>query len=250
MNDNCIETIKEYETLFSDNQYDGSGKSAFVIEEGTIPIMVSAPHAINHFREGHVKWADMYTGGIARYLHEETGCHLIYSCMFTESDPNFDLPETNRYQKALREFVEKYNVLVLLDLHGASKKREYAVEMGTAPEQNQIQGVVGEEDPSLHEYKFISELIQNLFEANFKLCPSEQKEVWKNRIFDAGDQNTVTKYISKNTNTACIQLEINETYRNPANQIEFAALIKSLKELIDILQSIDWSQEIIKIPQI
>lgn len=26
--------------------------------------MVSAPHAINQFRNGQVKWADMYTGGI------------------------------------------------------------------------------------------------------------------------------------------------------------------------------------------
>lgn len=245
MNDNCIEKIKEYETLFSDNQYEGSGKSAFVIEKGTIPIMVSAPHAINQFREGQVKWADMYTGGIARYLHEETGCHLIYSCMFTKSDPNFDLPGTNRYQETLKEFVEKYNVAVLFDLHGAEKKREYAIEMGTAPEQNPIPGVVYEEDPSLHEYKFISKLIQNLFEDNFKLCHSERKKVWKNMIFGAGGQNTVTKFISENTNTACIQLEINGIYRDPANQIEFIALINSLKELINILQGIGWSQEVI-----
>ena len=250
MNDNCIEKIKEYETLFSDNQYEGSGKNAFIIEEGTIPIMVSAPHAINQFREGKVKRADMYTGGIARYLHEETGCHLIYSCMFTESDPNFDLPGTNSYQETLKEFVERYSVAVLLDLHGAEKKREYAIEMGTAPEQNPILGVVYEEDPSLHEHKFISGLIQNLFEDNFKLCPCERKEVWKNKIFDAGDQNTITKYISENTDTACIQLEINGIYRDPANQIEFIALIKSLKELIDILQGIDWTQEVVKIPQI
>ena len=87
---NCLRKIKRLEKLFSDNFYNGSGKTAFNIEEGRIPIMVSAPHAINQFRDGKVKYADMYTGGIAKYLHEKTGCHVIYSCMYTESDPNYD----------------------------------------------------------------------------------------------------------------------------------------------------------------
>lgn len=246
----CVERIKQLETLFSDNQYDGSGKEAFIIEVGTIPIMLSAPHAINQYREGQVKWADRYTGGIARYLHQVTGCHLIYSCMFTESDPNYDLPGTNRYQDTLAKYLSEHKVYVLIDLHGAAKKREYAVEMGTVPEQNQIPGVIYEEDPSLHEYKFISIIIKELMEKNFKNCSTDRKEVWKNQIFNAGDQNTVTKFISENTKTACIQLEINGIYRNPENEIEFMMLIKSLVELIRIFSTIDWGQNNIKIPEL
>lgn len=233
--DNCIDKIMKLETLFSDNQYDGSGNTAFVIEEGNIPIMVSAPHAINQFREGQVKWADMYTGGIARYLHEVTGCHLIYSCMFTESDPNYDEPGTNKYQDALKEFVDAHRVAFLIDLHGASKTREYAMEMGTAPEQNPIPGVEYEQDPSLHEYKFVSCLIKNIFEKNFQSSALKIKDVWKNQIFAAGDQNTVTKYISENTATACIQLEVNGQYRDPENQKAFHMLILSLQQLIEEL---------------
>lgn len=239
--DNRIEEIKRLEMLFSDNQYDGAGKEAFVIEEGTIPIMISAPHAINQFREGQVKWADMYTGGIARYLHNVTGCHLIYSCMFTETDPNYDEPGTNKYQDALKDYLSKHKVYLLMDLHGAAKKREYAVEMGTAPEQDPIPGVVYEEDPSLHEYKFIAKKIKGVMEKNFSICDIDRKEVWKNQIFDAGDQNTVTKFISENTDTSCIQLEINGLYRNPENSIEFMALVNSLIELINIFNSTDWN---------
>lgn len=235
-----ISRIKELEVLFSNNQYDGNGKTAFVIEEGDIPIIVSAPHAINQFREGQVKCADMYTGGIARYLHEVTGCHLIYSCMFTESDPNYDEPGTNKYQDALVEYLKKHKVAVLLDLHGVAKKRGYAVEMGTAPEQNPQPGMKYEQDPSLHEHKFIADLIKEIFECQFENYDIQQKKVWKNQIFDAGDQNTVTKYISGNTNTACIQLEINGNYRDPNNKVEFSGLVRGLIKIINLLSKKNW----------
>ncbi len=235
--ENCIDKIKKFETLFSDNQYNGSGKTAFVIEEGNIPIMISAPHAVNQFREGQVKWADMYTGGIARYLHEITGCHLIYSCMFTKSDPNYDEPGINKYQDTLQKFVNEHKVVFLIDLHGASKKREYALELGTVPKQSIIQGKEYEQDSSLHEYKIVSNLIKNIFEKNFQSLSLETKDIWKNKIFNAGDQNTVTKYISENTSTACVQLEINRLYRDPENKEAFNALITGLYELINELNS-------------
>lgn len=237
---NRIEEIKALEKLFSDNQYNGAGKEPFVIEEGTIPIMLSAPHAVNQFREGQVKWADMYTGGIACYLHKVTGCHLIYSCKFTESDPNYDEPGNNKYQDALRDYLSRHKVYLLMDLHGAAKKREYAVEMGTAPAQNPISCVVCDEDPSLHEYKFIDDDIKTIFENRFKNLLLDQKKVWKNVIFDAGDQNTVTKYISKNTETACVQLEINGNYRDPSNKEAFDCLIESLIEIIRHFSDIKW----------
>ena len=237
-----IEEIKELEELFSENNYDGSGREAFVIEEGNIPIMISAPHAVNQYREGKVKWADMYTGGIARYLHKVTGCHLIYSCKYTESDPNYDPPSINMYQNELKKYLEKHKVFFLIDLHGVSKEREYAVEMGTAPVQNNVPGVIYEEDPSLHEYKAISSMIKTVLEERFKNCHSDRKEVWKNIIFDAGDQNTVTKYISENTSVPCVQLEINRIYRDPQNEVEIEALIKGLIELIHLLETFEWNE--------
>lgn len=240
MNNHIIDRVKELETLFSNNQYDGVGVKPFIIEKGNIPIMISAPHAINQFREGQVKWADMYTGGIARYLHEITGCHLIYSCMFTKTDPNYDAPGENKYQDALKDYISKNKIMLLLDLHGAAKKREYAVEMGTAPEQNQIPGHIYEEDPSLHQFKFVAGVIKSIFEEKFCSFKIEQKKVWKNVIFNAGDQNTVTKFISENTDTPCIQLEINGNYRNPENEEEFVGLVEALIGIINYFSEYDW----------
>ena len=50
----CLYKIKEYEKLFSAKKYDGCGDEPFVIEKGSIPIMISAPHAVNQYREGQI----------------------------------------------------------------------------------------------------------------------------------------------------------------------------------------------------
>ena len=74
-----VDKIIKYEKKFSCRKYNGRGKKEFKIKEGNIPVMISAPHSINQFREGQLKYADMYTGGIALFLHEITGCHVIFS---------------------------------------------------------------------------------------------------------------------------------------------------------------------------
>ena len=50
------------------NNYDGDWSNLFKIHRGAVPIMISAPHAVNHFSRGKMKYAEMFTGGIAEYL--------------------------------------------------------------------------------------------------------------------------------------------------------------------------------------
>ena len=74
-----INQIIKYEKHFSKNLYNGHGRKGFRIIEGSITIMVSAPHSVNQLREGQMKYADRFPGCIAMYLQNMTGCHLIYS---------------------------------------------------------------------------------------------------------------------------------------------------------------------------
>ncbi len=231
---NCIEWIGILEKVFSDNNYNGSGEDSFFIKKGIGKIMVSAPHAINHYRNGNIKLADMYTGGIALYLHEITGCHIICTSSFRYSDPNYDSIDINVYQQALRKYVEENKIAFVLDLHGAALNRNYAMEIGTAPNESD------EADPSLHQYKYIVNNIRDIFEPRFLQLDNEKSEIWKNRIFDAGSQNTITKYITDNTRAAGLQLEINALYRNPANEKECSIFMEGLVELIKQLQIIEW----------
>ncbi len=240
----CLnERLRELEKNFSFEQYNGIGDKPFLIEEGKGCIMLSAPHAVNQLRNGNIKAADRYTGAIALYLHELTGCHLIYSARYFGGDPNYDPVEQNEYQRALKAYIESNDIRFLIDLHGAAESREYAIEIGTAPKTNERGEIVGDIDPSLHQYKFIAELIKNHFEARFTKLWEDKCYVWKNRIFNAGSQNTVTKYITENTNAAGVQLEINRVYRKLDEPERIATLVVGIKELIDELESIGWDNE-------
>ena len=243
-----LKKVKRYERRFSRHKYNGSSKPGFVIVPGTIPLIVSAPHAINQFREGQTKWADKYTGSIALLLHDLTGCHLIYSSGYTGGDPNFDDTTSSPYQKALIDYVKEHNIPVLIDLHGASSSRPYSVEMGTAPVRDSDNNIVGNENPSLKGHLFISKLLRLSFEYTFRNLETDApKDVWQNTIFDAGSQNTVTKSVSCNSETASIQLEINGQYRNPEKPNLMLALIQGLKISIDILSKVHWDTNYIDV---
>ena len=243
-----LKKIKQYERRFSRHKYNGSKKPGFVIVPGTVPLIVSAPHAINQFREGQTKWADKYTGSLALLLHELTGCHLIYASGYTGGDPNYDSLEINPYQKALIDYVKEHKIPVLIDLHGASSSRPYSVEMGTAPIRDNDNNIVGDDNPSLKGHLFISKLLRLSFEyALQRLETDAPKDVWLNTIFDAGSQNTVTKSVSCNSETASIQLEINGQYRNPENPSLMLALIQGLKISIDILSKVHWDTNYIDV---
>lgn len=249
---NKIDTIKQvfrFEKRFSRNQYNGGGNDDFIIKEGTIPIMISAPHSINQFREGKLKWADKMTCGIALFLHKTTGCHLIYSARYSKSDPNYDSNTNNEnlYQTKLTGYVKNNKIQVLIDLHGASINREYAIEIGTAPIRDENDNILGNEYRSLHNHAFIANLVTYTFDFFFRELQSSKKETWHNVIFDAGRQNTVTKYVSENSNCSCIQLEINGAFRDTNNTKDFLKLLEGLSCIINTLGNIDWSAKQIEV---
>ena len=239
---NIFEQIATNEKIFSANNYDGNVGENYKIIRGNIPIMLSAPHSVNHFRNEQKKWADLWTGGIAFYLQQITGCHLIYNACFAEKDPNFDALENNDYQNALRQYLKNTPVYVLFDLHGSSASREYAVELGTAPSPDKSEHEKQEDLTSLHGIKIIEDVVMSAFNQNFAKLETLKKSVWKNKIFSAGGQNTITKGISGTTDTACLQLEINAEYRNPNNQAQFTALITALQQIIQKLSALNWSE--------
>ena len=133
----CQEILK-LEKRFACHQYNGKGIRDFINCEGTIPIMISAPHAVNHTRDGQLKYADKFTGGLALLLHKLTGCHILYSARNCSYDPNYD--KDNAYQLFLQEYINRHHIEVLIDLHGAQEQRDYAIEIGTAPEEKSGKG--------------------------------------------------------------------------------------------------------------
>ena len=232
-----MEAAKQIEKLdqkFSGNEYNGTGSRQFEIHKGRIPVMISAPHAVNHFREGKIKYADMLTGGIAEYLQEQTGCHLICATRYEEADGNFDPADTCNYKKELAEYVKKNRIRMLIDLHGIKAGGEIAAELGTG----------GEEDPSLGRYGFLAEFVKIMLETSLKdYLAEDHKKIVKNIHFAAKNPNTVTHFISEQTGIPCFQLEINREYRDVKSPVRLEAMVQGLQNIIEALADLDWDAD-------
>ncbi|MDF1552453.1 MAG: hypothetical protein P1P84_05290, partial [Deferrisomatales bacterium] len=101
----------------------------FLLLEGTVPILLSAPHAVRTLREGKIKPSDESTGSYAFLLHRETGCHAIATKKLYGGDPNWDWPCI--YKERVRDLLARAGVRLVLDLHGAARERPFDVDLGT-----------------------------------------------------------------------------------------------------------------------
>lgn len=75
--------------------------------------LLSAPHAVNHWRAGEEKRADLHTGGLALALAGEMECSAVVSVAPGPTDPNWDGRETDYYRALMA-----MPVATVLDLHG------------------------------------------------------------------------------------------------------------------------------------
>lgn len=193
-----IDQINNYEKVF--NNRPCIKDDEFIIDKGTMPVMISAPHTVDHFRHGHYKIADLYTAAVTQYLHKLTGCHIIYSVSCKSTDPNYDDNDSSAYKQALRLFIIENDVKVLIDLHGCLETNPAAIEIGT----------VDTTDKSLQKYSWIAPLVVEIFRKHLKNSMQQYgKIIVKNQKFTASNPNTITNFIFSTLGIPCFQLEIN-----------------------------------------
>lgn len=220
-----IRLSRKYEKQFSDNQYDGDMKSkdGYVYSKGSIAILISAPHGVNHIREGKVKYADMYTGAIIKLMHELTGCHAIYKINKHGSDPNYDSYERDDdYKKTIVDIIEKNNIKLFIDLHGCARERCMDLDIGT------------NFGKSLNGFDDLPEIIKTIFRNNDIL------NITHNKIFTANSANNISRNAAERTGIASIQLEINRVYRDfNSHFINYQKLIEALYESINFFNLFD-----------
>ncbi|MEW6727627.1 MAG: hypothetical protein ACOYU7_11100 [Bacillota bacterium] len=207
--------VKMEEELFGVNDYQGlPGEKSYVTLTGKVPVLVSAPHSVKHTRRSNTvpKEEDEYTGTLVRLLHELTSCHAIYAAS-SDLDANFydDCP----YKAGLGELVIKSNIKLVLDLHGASLWRDFAIDIGTCKGKS-----------FLDKPHFLS-LLQDA------LADEGIGDVHIEDTFSACGQATVTRFVSQELGVPALQLEINKRYRDPENHPEeFKSLVEALRKYI------------------
>lgn len=211
--------VKIEETYFKPNDYRGLPSDlSYTILPGRIPILVSASHAVKHFRLANTepKEEDEYTGAIARLLHRRTGCWAMYAGK-ADIDPNFydDCP----YKDGLRELVTKENIRLVLDIHAAALWRAFNIDIGTCRGQS-----------LLGHTEYLEALIVALRGGGIQ-------SVFVDSVFTAANQPTVTLFVSETLGIPAMQLEINKRLRDPEeNPAYFGVLLRNLEMFVNGLR--------------
>ena len=125
------EELLNLEEDFSNNEYFGTNvwtDEKYRVLSGNLPVLISAPHAVNQIRGDDVRDAEKFTGALARYLSSATGSYAIFQ-IFTHSDPNTD--EENDYKDGVVNIINGFNIKLLLDIHSSTFKDNTDIDIVT-----------------------------------------------------------------------------------------------------------------------
>ncbi len=164
-------------------------KKGMFISRGNIPILISAPHSVEQFREGKIKAAEHRTASIATFLNSQYNCYIAYKTVNFNDDANYD--PKSYYKEKLIEIIEKEKIKLLLDLHIMSPTREHNIDLGTGVGNNVS-------------YKY--DLIKTI-KSSFELFNIEKVKV--DSVFKAAYKNTVSATIARRNKIPCFQVEMN-----------------------------------------
>ena len=177
-------------------------------EKGTTPILLSAPHTVNFLKEdGNFKMREGYTKAIVKYLAQKTGAFLMIKENSDGIDPN--KIEMEDYKRQLLEIIEKHQIRLVLDIHGAASHHNFAIEIGS------LDGV--------------SARPQTIESLKTALKNQGITSVAENNPFKGGG---ITKTVHGNTNIEVLQLEINRNYRDLTHPEKLFHLCKSLENFL------------------
>ena len=206
---NTIDSVKLSDFQRQIFQLERNNTSELIhFENGSIPILLSAPHTVNFLKEdGNFKMREGYTKAIVKYLALKTGAFLLIKENPDGIDPN--KPEMEDYKRHLLQIIEDYQIQLVLDIHGAASHHDFAVEIGS------LDGVSAK-----------NQTIESLKPAlkNQGIAP-----VAENNPFKGGG---ITKTVHGNTNIEVLQLEINHNYRNLTQPEKLFHLCKSLENFL------------------
>lgn len=125
------EEILDLEADFSNNEYFGTNvwtEEKYRVLSGNLPVLISAPHAVNQIRGDDVRDAEKYTGALARYLSNSTNSYAIFE-LFTHADPNTDVEHD--YKNGIINLIESYKIKLLIDIHSSEFKDDTDIDIVT-----------------------------------------------------------------------------------------------------------------------
>jgi len=170
-----------------------SSMDSFIFEEKDSRVLISAPHTIfQHKESGEEKLNEPFTKAICMYIANHVNCSYIVKTKDNYKDPNNS--EIDSYKNKMLSIINKKDVKLVIDIHGADKDREFDIELGTL---NNLSA----------DYSTIKELYESFIEHNIK-------SVSLNEPFKGGK---ITQMVYGWTDADVIQIEINRCIRDISN---------------------------------
>lgn len=187
----------------------------FAVLRGTIPVVITAPHATTPKQKDKNRSSDKGTGALALILHDLTGATVVYTTWASAADPNDT--DSCAFKDTLGYLLTEINPLFVIDLHASHPARPYDVDFGT------INGASIKSRPSL--LKGLTEIL-----ASHGLTQQSRD------FFSAGGK-TITRFVSSR-GIPCIQVEINATWlRMSGFDIEKHRFAQTLNALVTFVSS-------------
>lgn len=187
----------------------------FKVIKGKNNILVSAPHAYKHIRDGKVKSNEYNTSNIVKILKYFTDSHIIYTDKPTKEDPNFDVK--NEYKNILIQYIKENNIKYFIDIHGYVDAKSDLI-IGTNDKKN------------INNDCNLLKNIYNIFYYNFS------NRILVDKKYKAS-KKALSKVVNENAQIVAIQLEINKKYRKLKRRKKtFNKTIKSLISLIKYIE--------------
>jgi hypothetical protein len=92
----------------------------FILRLGPTPVIVTAPHAVSHWRTDRWKLADRFSGQIALELARDLNASSLIVSADTFEDGNF-IPD-GQFKSLVSLIAAQEPVLALIDIHGMADR--------------------------------------------------------------------------------------------------------------------------------
>lgn len=203
--ENYIRKIKELENEIVNE--------SIVEKKGKYPILLTSVHSMEQLKEdGTIKLSEPFTKAIAKYVADVKDLYYLIKNFDDGIDPNHI--EHDEFKNKLINIVKENDIKLVFDIHGASEKRDFDVELGTM---NNLSA----------DFSTIMELKEAFEENDLKVVLNEP--------FKGG---MITQYLFMSSGVEVIQIEINKKYRDFNNLSENKkvtdSLIRFVEQYLDI----------------